>query len=155
VIAATEGFLILRFGPHEVFVATFYKGFVYETGVSGDLMIEGVVARFAKVSNTESLDDLAQRYIKKVLLRRRNRIRAKHLAILNKGVAVWDRWRRMYPNVRPTLADAKPKDFATTKLQGCDFSYANLCQTRLPENIHLERASFHQAILAGANLSKA
>jgi len=135
--------------------ATFYKGFVYETGVSGKLMIEGVLTRVGAANDADSVDDLAHRYIDKVLLRRRNRIRAEHLAILNKGVPAWNRWRRENPAILPTLAGAKRKDFAKTKLQGCDFSYTNLCQARLPPNIHLERASFHQAILACADLSKA
>jgi hypothetical protein len=137
-------------------MATFYKGFVYETSVSGKPMIEGIVPPKAKkLRDAKALDTFAQRYINEVLLPRRDWIRDEHLAILNKGLPAWNRWRRMHPDVRPILAFAKKKDFTCKNLQGCDFSYTNLCQAHLPPHIHLERASFHQAILARANFSKA
>jgi len=135
-------------------MAIFYKGFVYETDVSGRLMIEGVVRPFDAAAR--DADSEARRYIDMELLPGRDEIQAKHLGILNKGgVAEWNRWRSEHPEVRPTLACAKPADFHSTELRGCDFSYTNLCQAQLPTGIHLEGASFHQAILAKANLSKA
>ena len=135
-------------------MAKFHKGFVYETDVSHRLMIEGVVLeRFD--AGTSDADSVAEQYIDEVLLDRRDMIRAEHLEILNKGVAEWNRWRQMFPYVRPTLAYAKAEDFKEKNLQGCDFSYTNLCHARLPPDIHLEGASFHQAILACADLREA
>ena len=108
----------------------------------------------AAAEEAEPVDVFARRYIDEVLLCGRDRVRAEHLAILNQGVPVWNRWRRENPAVRPTLAYAKLADFTTTELQGCDFSYTNLCQARLP-GVNLTGASFHQAILAAADLSNA
>jgi len=134
-------------------MATFYKGFVYETDVSDRLMIDGVVTPFDAAAN--DADSVARRYIDKKLLRGRDKIRAKHLGILNNGVAKWNRWRLEHPEVRPTLAYVKHADFHSTELRGCDFSYTNLCEAQLPPRVHLEGASFHQAILAKADLSEA
>jgi hypothetical protein len=154
-------------------MATFYKGFVYETGVSADLTIEGLPivvepAESSRVRTTlpagtrtevasieaESVEALACAYIDEVLLPERDRKRAEHLAILNEGVPTWNEWRRAHPHIRPTLADAQLEDFTVRDLEDCDFSYANLCRARLPR-VNLRRASFHQAILAGADLSEA
>ena len=136
-------------------MATFYKGFVYETGLAAGLAIEGIPPCVETAADeSEPVDVFARRYIDEVLLRDRDRVRAEHLAILNQGVAVWNRWRRENPGVRPTLANTELADFTTTELQGCDFSYTNLCQARLP-GVNLTGASFHQAILAAADLSNA
>jgi uncharacterized protein YjbI with pentapeptide repeats len=136
-------------------MATFYKGFVYEAGLSAGLTIEGIPPRVETASHeAEPVDVFARRYIDEVLVCGRDRVRAEHLAILNQGVPVWNRWRRENPAVRPTLANTELADFTTTELQDCDFSYTNLCQARLP-GVNLTGASFHQAILAAADFSNA
>ena len=57
-------------------MATFYKGFVYETGLSAGLMIEGVPPRGEMAAEqSEPVDVFARRYIDEVLLRARDRIR--------------------------------------------------------------------------------
>ena len=81
-------------------------------------------------------------------------MRARHLAILNQGVKVWNRWRRTHPFVHPNLSYARPHHFKVRDLEGIDFSYTNLCHAELP-GVNLRRASSHQAILAAANLSRA
>ena len=132
-------------------MATFYKGFVYETGISGGLMIEGVPPS-VKANDAESVDHFAKRYIDNVLRPGRDKARAAHLAILKKGVGAWNRWRRKRTAVRPTLADADLRSFKN--LNDCDFSHTNLCGAKM-SRVHLRGASFHQAILARANLSYA
>lgn len=133
-------------------MATFYKGFVYETDVSDRLIIEGVLTPFDAAASDADL--VARRCIDDVLVADRDKIRADHLAKLNDGVLAWNQWRRDNPAIRPTLANTELADFKSSNLQGCDFSYTNLCQARLP-GIDLIGASFHQAILAGADLSNA
>lgn len=132
-------------------MATFYEGFVYETGVSAPLTIEGMPRDFGP---GESPDAAARRYIDEVLRPARDKIRAEHLGILNRGVSAWNEWRRHNPAIRPTLANTSLAELKSTNLAGYDFSYTNLCQAQWP-GVNLVQASFHQAILAAADLSGA
>ncbi|GHO98888.1 hypothetical protein KSF_089360 [Reticulibacter mediterranei] len=80
-----------------------------------------------------------------------------HVKILRQGVAVWNEWRKKYPEVRPDLSSDAFDDFNKVgrnnlvginlqgaNLQGIDFSFASL-----------RAASFGSAKLNGANLSRA
>jgi hypothetical protein len=64
-----------------------------------------------------------------------------HLAILNKGVTAWNKWREEHPYVRPDLSGAH--------LSGADLSRANLQLAKLGG------ANLGGANLSGANLSLA
>lgn len=107
-------------------MATFYKGFVYEILRSGGLTIEGVRVDVPRGRNgSKSSDALARKYIDGVLSPRRNRMRARHLAILNQGVKVWNRWRRTHPFVHPNLSYARPHHFKVRDLEGIDLTLSN------------------------------
>ncbi len=66
-----------------------------------------------------------------------------HLAILNEGVEVWNRWREENPKMRPDLSDAE--------LYGEDFSNINLREADL-QRADLRDAFLDRAILHRANL---
>lgn len=149
-------------------MACFYNGFVYECGVSAPLTIDGlpVSLRNAKKDLRSRATRLSPAQIRKFARRRidalarahRDPHRAAHLKELRKGVDSWNRWRRRHPTVHPVLSRANLRrefDRGTIKkLDGIDFSYANLTQANL-RGLHLRGASFHQAVLAKANLSDA
>ncbi len=69
-----------------------------------------------------------------------------HLAILKKGVAAWDEWRKQHPDVRPDLGGAG--------LGGADLSGADLTGANLSE-ADLSGADLSGAFLSGANLREA
>ncbi|MBN3906746.1 MAG: pentapeptide repeat-containing protein [Nostoc sp. NMS1] len=67
-----------------------------------------------------------------------------HLAILTKGVEVWNEWRNKYPKVRPDLSGAKLHNANLRKanFEETNFSGAELCGA----NVHA--AYLHKAILS-------
>lgn len=95
---------------------------------------------------------------------------AKHLKILAKGVAVWNKWRNKNPDVRPDLiganlreadlyladlskADLSEADLSGTNLSGAKLIGANLIGANLSE-ADLDLADLSKADLSGAKLSK-
>ena len=79
-----------------------------------------------------------------------------HLAILNRGVVAWNRWRERNPEVNPELAGMKPLDknlsqinLAGADLRGVDFHWTALC------NAKFIGANLREANLTSANLSNA
>jgi uncharacterized protein YjbI with pentapeptide repeats len=74
-----------------------------------------------------------------------------HVAMLKKGVAAWNEWRRKNPNVRPDLTGAK---LIEARLNGANFSRAMLEVADLHCAV-LEVANLSGANLAGADLSRA
>lgn len=71
-----------------------------------------------------------------------------HLAILQRGVAVWNDWRAENPSVVPDLS---LKDIGQCELKGANFRGAILLQTILME-MDLKDIDFSGADLRGANL---
>lgn len=74
-----------------------------------------------------------------------------HLAILEKGFEVWNKWRAENPDIRPDLSE---RDFKDTLLFLADLSGADLSRAKLKE-AHLSGADLSRANLKGANLSGA
>jgi uncharacterized protein YjbI with pentapeptide repeats len=91
-----------------------------------------------------------------------------HVALLKKGVAVWNKWRRQNPDLPPDLydadliganlaranlghADLRRADLLTAKLAGANLVQANLIMANLRE-AGLRRANLTEADLAAANL---
>jgi uncharacterized protein YjbI with pentapeptide repeats len=95
----------------------------------------------------------------------------RHLAILKKGVKVWNRWRERYPSVSPSLgeanlrnADLQKVDFRRADLENANLSGANLFAALFRRSnltgvnfagANLDAAVFARARLWGANLSGA
>ena len=89
-----------------------------------------------------------------------------HLAMLNRGVVVWNRWREKNPEVIPELAGAEPlkQDLEGINLSGADLrgikfyltdlSNANLAGTDL-RKARLTSVSLSNADLRGADFSEA
>lgn len=89
-----------------------------------------------------------------------------HLAILNQGVAAWNRWRAENPDLRPDLSstslsrlDLRGTNFrrcslAETHLNTCDLSGADLTRANL-SSASLKSARLPSAILVEANLDGA
>ncbi len=79
-----------------------------------------------------------------------------HLAILNRGVVAWNRWREKNPEVSPELAGAKPleQDLSQIDLSGADLRGINFCWTSLC-NAKFIGADLREANLTSANLSNA
>jgi uncharacterized protein YjbI with pentapeptide repeats len=69
-----------------------------------------------------------------------------HLAILRKGVEVWNKWRTEHPEIIPLLAE--------TDLREVDLTDANLVQARL-SGANLRKAVLESADLTGAHLGGA
>ena len=69
-----------------------------------------------------------------------------HVAILKKGVAAWNEWRRENPDIRPNLSGA---NLRRAHLYGADLSGADLSRADLSE------AGLSGADLSGADLSRA
>ena len=69
-----------------------------------------------------------------------------HVAILKKGVAAWNEWRRENPDIRPNLSGA---NLRRAHLYGADLSRADLSRADLSE------AGLSGADLSGADLSRA
>ncbi|MCK6695069.1 MAG: pentapeptide repeat-containing protein [Thermoanaerobaculia bacterium] len=82
----------------------------------------------------------------------RRRIRTKHIDLLKKGVERWNRWRRKYPHIRPTLYDLDFREAGINPdLSGINFSNADLRNANLDGTI-LVRANFHETNLGSATL---
>jgi hypothetical protein len=79
-----------------------------------------------------------------------------HLAILKRGVGVWNQWRRENPLIRPDLikADLYRADLSRAHLSGANLRDADLRGTNLRE-AHLIGADLSGADLREANLSEA
>ena len=79
-----------------------------------------------------------------------------HLAILKRGVGVWNQWRRENPLIRPDLikADLYRADLSRAHLSGANLRDADLRGTNLRE-AHLIGANLIGADLSVANLSEA
>jgi uncharacterized protein YjbI with pentapeptide repeats len=144
-------------------MAVFYKGFVFETGVSGPLTVEGCPVALrgrgltrrstAKPRSQASIEAFARRYIDESRRVQRRRVTGAYLDVLKKGPQAWNRLRREFPDLHPVLAHVDLRQ-CRRRLDGIDFSYTNLTQANL-RGLFLRGASFHQAILAKANLSGA
>lgn len=89
-----------------------------------------------------------------------------HLAILEQGVEVWNRWREENPEVLPNIvgadlqvADLNDANFSKVNLDRADLSRADLIATNLHEaDLHatnLREANLYGAILSDANLRNA
>lgn len=89
-----------------------------------------------------------------------------HLAILNRGVVAWNRWRERNPEVSPELAGAKPTerdlsqiDLSGADLRGIDFGWTSLCNAKFIgadlRDATLTSANLSNADLRGADLTKA
>ncbi len=79
-----------------------------------------------------------------------------HVALLRKGVAAWNEWRRENPDTHPDLSKANLSgaNLARANLRQVDLSRANLSGENLSE-AYLARANLRQANLIRANLSGA
>jgi len=84
-----------------------------------------------------------------------------HVAILKKGVATWNAWRRDNPNIQPDLREANlgganlyEADLHEAYLSEADLHEANLCKANL-SGASLSEADLHDANLREANLSEA
>lgn len=79
-----------------------------------------------------------------------------HLAILEQGVEVWNRWREEHPNITPDLRKA---NLLMADLSGADLSDANFREADLSvADLHgadLREAKLIEAKLIGANLTEA
>jgi uncharacterized protein YjbI with pentapeptide repeats len=74
-----------------------------------------------------------------------------HVAMLKKGVAIWNAWRRENPDIRPDLSEA---DLSGAGLSGANLNQANLNQANL-NRANLFQANLFQANLSWANLEEA
>jgi len=74
-----------------------------------------------------------------------------HVAILKKGVAAWNEWRRENPDIRPNLSGA---NLRRAHLYGADLSGADLSRADLSE-AGLSGADLSRADLSRADLSEA
>ena len=152
-------------------MAEFYRGFVYEWDVSARLTIEGIKIPLERPRNgwfTATLPSkekisarlrttLVRTYIRRSgMLAARNRERNSHLQELMKGRTWWNSWRLANPDIRPVLSDVKDLKaiLKHRRLDRYDFSFTNFCGSNL-RGFHFKGASFHQAILAKADLSGA
>ena len=79
-----------------------------------------------------------------------------HLAILKKGVAAWNEWRKQHPDITPDLREA---DLSSANLNGADLSGADIRSADLSlANLFgadLRSADLSRANLNGVDLSKA
>ncbi len=80
----------------------------------------------------------------------------KHLAILKKGVAAWNEWRKDNPKLTPELsvADLRGKDLTRADLSGANLFRANLSRADLG-GAYLNTADLRDANLGRANLNNA
>jgi hypothetical protein len=74
-----------------------------------------------------------------------------HLAILKKGVADWNEWRKQNPDIRPYLVKA---DLSGAKLRDANLRFANLSGA-YPFEANLFGANLFEANLRGADLGLA
>ncbi|MBI3092511.1 MAG: toll/interleukin-1 receptor domain-containing protein [Candidatus Tectomicrobia bacterium] len=75
-----------------------------------------------------------------------------HLAILNQGVKVWNKWREQEPGIRPDLSGADLR--SSRDLRWVNFSHAKLHDAKLC-GVNLQVARLEGADLPGAKLCKA
>jgi uncharacterized protein YjbI with pentapeptide repeats len=79
-----------------------------------------------------------------------------HLALLRKGVAIWNEWRARNPDEKPDLSEAS---LSNASLSGADLSKADLSDAYLYKAdlkaAILCEADLHRAHLGGANLAAA
>ena len=79
-----------------------------------------------------------------------------HLAILNQGLEIWNKWRSKYTDIKPNLSKA---NFEGINLEGINLCKANLSRANLSgSNLsgkNLEGTNLRKANLNGANLRKA
>jgi hypothetical protein len=80
----------------------------------------------------------------------------KHLAVLKKGVAAWNRWRKKYPTVEPDLRGVR---FIEADLRGADLSkallrFSDLSRTDL-SGANLSKACLNETDLSAAKLTSA
>ena len=79
-----------------------------------------------------------------------------HLAILKKGVAVWNKWREENPEVKP---DIRQSELGRSRLGGANLSGADLSEANLNGSYliqaDLSRADLRKTSLGGATLSEA
>ena len=68
-----------------------------------------------------------------------------HLALLNKGVVIWNQWRKDKPKIRPDLTDA---DLRKRKIIGFDLSETDLNGAHLDET-DLSGSNLYRANLTG------
>jgi uncharacterized protein YjbI with pentapeptide repeats len=71
-----------------------------------------------------------------------------HIALLKKGVAAWNRWRKKNPDIRPNLSRAS---LNKANLGKADLSRANLTKADL-SGANLKKADPSEANLTEANL---
>jgi hypothetical protein len=85
-----------------------------------------------------------------------------HVALLRKGVAAWNAWRRENPDIHPNLAGASLSGVDSTKYDlrgavGANLSDADLSRARLHKSnffgADLTKADLRRANFSGADLS--
>jgi uncharacterized protein YjbI with pentapeptide repeats len=88
---------------------------------------------------------------------------AEHIAILNKGVVVWNEWREKNPEIKPDLTEIKLNPLKRTlsklnlngtNLSGADLSCAYFSETKLSQAVLVE-ADFKGSYLINADFSGA
>ena len=79
-----------------------------------------------------------------------------HLSILEHGIAVWNKWRKAHPEIKPDLSDAdlSDADLSQAHLSRANLSHADLIRAAL-KLVDLSRANLSQADLSHADLSDA
>ena len=75
---------------------------------------------------------------------------AQHVTVIKEGVAVWNEWRRDYPDVRPDLTEA---NLSGANLRKVHLGRANLGGANLADT-DLYKADLQNTNLGGANLSR-
>jgi uncharacterized protein YjbI with pentapeptide repeats len=80
----------------------------------------------------------------------------RHVAVLNRGVNVWNTWREKNPHIVPELAGVCPKvkDLIGYDLRGVDLSRADLSGVNLTK-VNLFGANLYEANLTGAIVENA
>jgi len=83
-----------------------------------------------------------------------------HVAVLGRGVAVWNEWREKHDET-PNLSRAGLRgldltgfDLSRADVRGADLRGTQFCDADL-SGAHLEGANFFKAVLDGANLAEA
>jgi uncharacterized protein YjbI with pentapeptide repeats len=86
---------------------------------------------------------------------------AEHVAILNQGAPIWNKWRKSNPETRPALREADLKGIVLPQvnlvgatLRGADFAGANLNHANFT-GARMAHSSFEGANISGANFMEA
>jgi hypothetical protein len=139
-------------------MARFLEGFAFEWDESDRLIVEGnpIGVKASPTSAERASVELEAQIVRRYLedsgaLDRRKRHKKEHLEHLRAGKDEWNRWRREDSHIQPMLACLQATEIKGP-LDDYDLSYANLTSAKL-EGVSLRRASFHQAVLADADLS--